>query len=58
MSQSRTKHPRIRPAAVMQALVIYVSIALPLLWFVHFERGIVQAAFVLLVLVLDLILVL
>ena len=58
MSQSRTKHPRIRPAAIFQALVIYITIALPLLWFVHFERGIVQAAFVLLVLVLDLILVL
>lgn len=58
MSQSRTKHLCIRPAAIIQALVLYISIALPLLWFVHFERGIVQAAFLLLLLVVDFVLVL
>ena len=58
MSQSHTKHPRIRPAAIIQALVIYISIALPLLWFVHFDRGILQAVFLLLLLVVDFVLVL
>lgn len=58
MSQSRTKHPRICPAAIFQALVIYITIALPLLWFVHFDRGILQAVFLLLLLVVDFVLVL
>lgn len=57
MSQSRTKHPRIRPAAIFQALVIYITIALPLLWFVHFDRGILQAVFLLLLLIVDFVLV-
>ena len=58
MSQSFTKRPRIRPAAIMQALVISISTALPLLWFIHFERGIVQAAFLLVLLAADFVLVL
>ena len=57
MSQSFTNRPCIRPAAILKALVIYISVALPAIWFVHFERGIIQAAFLLGILVADLVLV-
>lgn len=55
ISYKASTHP---PPAIFQALVIYITIALPLLWFVHFDRGILQAVFLLLLLVVDFVLVL